>query len=182
MAVLRPSGRRMQRKEETMDVQLPVAGISTFMLSHIPEFLDRFGINFTIDGPQLEYFVYEKKSGLDISCSMTLGLEAPRGQIRVMTFYPGICMQQGARYLSSVCFFLVMHHFAAFHHLGSDGHILINTRQGIFDSFYARLKDFHFYIQRGGEEDRIDIASPFLPILTDTTMIVERPLVEKSAD
>jgi len=176
MAVLRPSGRSMPRKEETT-MEVPAAGISTFMLSHLPEFLDRFGINFTIDGPQLEYFVYEKKSGLDISCSMTLSLDAAAGQIRVMTFYPGICMQQGVRYLSSVCFFLVMHHFAAFHHLGSDRYILINTRRGIYDSFYARLQDYQFHILRGGEEDRIDIASPFLPILIDTSMVIERPLV-----
>ena len=165
-----------------MEVLLPAAGISTFMRSHIPEFLDRFGINYTIDGPQLEYFVYEKRSGLDISCSLTIGFDEATEEIKVMTFYPGICLQQGARYLSSVCFFLVMHHFAAFHHRESDGHILVNTRQGIYDTFYARLQDFQFHILREGEKDRIDIASPFLPILTDTSMIIERLLVEESVD
>jgi len=159
-----------------MEAQLPPARISTFMLSHIPEFLDRFGINFTIDGPQLEYFVYEKRTGQDISCSMTLSLDAADREITVMTFYPGICLQQGVRYLSSVCFFMIMQHFAAFHHLGSEAHILVNTRQGIYDTFYARLQDFHFQILRGGEKDRIDITSSFVPMFLDTSMISERPL------
>lgn len=164
-----------------MEVQPSAVVLSAFMLSHIPEFHHRFGINFTIDGPQLEYFVYEKRSGLDISCSLTVGFDEATGQIRVMTFYPGICMQQGVRYLSAVCFFLVMQHFAAFHRLGPGGSILVNTRQGIYDTFYARLQDFDFHIQGCSEEDRVDIVSRLLPLPVDISMIRERPLVEEAA-
>jgi len=144
--------------------------------------LERFGISFTIDGPQLEYFVYEKRTGLDISCSLTVSFDTVARQIRVMTFYPGICMQQGVRYLSAVCFFLVMHHFAAFHHLGSDCRILVNTRHGIYDAFYSRLQDFDFKVQGCCREGRIDIISPLLPLALDSSMILERPLVEESSD
>lgn len=164
-----------------MEVRSLPTEISSFMLLHIPEFSDRFGISYTIDGPQLEYFVYEKKTGLDISCSMTLSHDAKQKKIRVMTFYPGICLQQGCRYLSSVCFFLILHHFAAFNHLGSDNRILINTRKGIYDLFYSRLLDFDFQILQG-EEDRIDITSQFLPLLLDASMFDERPLAEDEAD
>ncbi len=159
-----------------MDVQLPTAGCSDFMVSHLPDFFDRFGINYTIDGPQLEYFVYEKENGLDISCSLTGFFDDEAGEIRMLTFYPGICLQLGCRYLSAVCFFLVMQHFANFHHIESECRIMFNTRQGIFDSFWALLLDFDFHIMVYSEVDRVDIQSPFLPLGMDTSMICERAL------
>jgi len=165
-----------------MDVQLPTTGCSAFMVSHLPEFFARFGINYTIDGPQLEYFVYEKKNGLDISCSLTVCRDETAGEIRMMTFYPAISLQQGCRFFSAVCFFMVMQHFANFHHIASGCQILINTRKGIFDAFYALLKDFDFHIVICGEEDRVDIQSRFLPLDMDTSMIGERPLADQGAD
>jgi len=154
--------------------QLPGAGISPFMVSHLPDFLDRFGISFSVDGPQLEYFVYEKKSGLDISCSLTFSLDAATGRITVMTFYPGICLLQGCRYLSAVCFFLILQHFARFHHITADCGILLKTRRGVFDAFYALLGDFDFHVLLGGEEDSVDIRGRFLPLAMDISMIDRR--------
>lgn len=165
-----------------MDVQPPTSRVSAFMVSHLPEFFDRFGICFTIDGSQLEYFVYEKKTGLDISCSLTASFDDAAGVIKIMTFYPGLCLQQDARYLSAVCFFMVMQHFANFHHLGPDCRILINTRKGIFGSFYEQLKDFDFHVLACGEEDRVDIQSRFLPLGMDTSVISERALAEENSD
>jgi hypothetical protein len=157
-----------------MDTQMPTAGCSAFMVSHLPDFFEHFGINYTIDGPQFEYFVYEKKNGLDISCSLTVNYDEAAGQINFMTFYPGISMQQGGRYLSAVCFFLVIQHFANFHHIGPDCRILLNTRQEVFNSFYALLQDFNFHVLVSGKEDRIDIESLFMPLAIDTSMISER--------
>jgi hypothetical protein len=165
-----------------MDVYLPPPGVSAFMVSHLPDFFDRFGISFTIDGPQFEYYVYEKKTGQDISCSLTVNLDEAAGQINVMTFYPGLCQQQTPRYLSAVCFFMVMHHFGNFHHMGSDCEILINTRKGVFNSFYSQLQDFDFHILKSGEEDRVDIQSCLLPLIMDTSMINQRPLLDEDGD
>ena len=95
-----------------------------------------------------------------------------------MNFYPGICLQQGVRFLSAVCFFLVMHHFANFHHIISDCRIVLNTRKGVFNTFYALLQDFDFAILAYGEKDRIDIQSRFLPVCIDTSMISERVLLD----
>lgn len=161
-----------------MKTQHPTKGCSAFMVSHLPEFFDRFGINYTIDGPQLEYFVYDIMNSLDISCSLTLNFDEAAGQINFMTFYPGIFQQKGCRYLSAVCFFLVIHHFANFQHIGPGCRILFNTRQGIFDAFYAHLKDFNFSVLAYGEEDRVDVQSLFMPLSIDTSMIKERALVE----
>ena len=44
-----------------MAAQLPTAGCSDFMVTHLPEFFHRFSINYTIEGPQLEYFVFDKE-------------------------------------------------------------------------------------------------------------------------
>lgn len=160
-----------------MNALQPLTGVSAFMVTHLPDFFDRFGISFTIDGPQLEYFVYEKKTGLDISCSLTFNFDETAGQINVMTFYPGLNLHPGTRYLSAVCFFMVMQHLANFHHIESACQIMLNTREGVFDTFYALLQDFDFHILIYGEEDRIDIESRFLSLAINTSMINERALV-----
>ena len=159
-----------------MDTQLPTTGCSEFMVSHLPDFFNRFGISYTIDGPQLEYFIYDKESGQDISCSLTGFFDHEAGEIRMMTFYPGICLQHDCHYLSAVCFFMVMQHFANFHHIKSDCLILFNTRQEVFDRFWALLQDFDFRIMAYGEENRIGIQSLFQPLGMDTSMINIRAL------
>ena len=103
-----------------MDMQLPATGCSDFMATHLPVYFERFGMHYTIDGPQLEYFVYKKENGEDISCSLTGYFDGQDGTINMMTFYPGICSQKDCHYLSAVCFFLIMQHFANFHHIESD--------------------------------------------------------------
>jgi len=162
-----------------MDTQQPLTGCSDFMASHLPEFFEHFGIDYTIDGPQSEYFVFNIKDHLDISCSLTLNFDEAAAQINFMTFYPGIFLQKGCRYLSAVCFFLVIHHFANFHHIGPGCRIFFNTRQGVFDTFYAHLNDFNFLILACGEEDRVDVQSLFIPLVIDTSMISERPLTDE---
>jgi len=163
-------------RRPVMDTKLPTKGCSAFMVSHLPEFFERFGINYTIDGPQLEYYIYETKNSLDISCSLTGYFDKAAGEIRMLTFYPGICLQHRCRYLSAVCFYLVMQHFANFHHIESDCWILLNTRKGVFDKFYSMLQDFNFHIISCTEEDRVDIQSRFLPLGMDTSMISQRAL------
>ncbi len=165
-----------------MEVQLPPAAVSPFMVSHLPDFFDRFGINFTIDGPQFEYYVYEKKTGRDISCSLTVNFGKAKGQINIMTFYPGLCQQETPRYLSAVCFFMVIQHYANFHHMGSDCQILINTRKEVFDAFYAQLQDFDFHILKNGDEGRVDIQSHLVPLVMDTSMIGQRALVNEDGE
>ena len=162
-----------------MDALLPISPVSAFMSSHLPDFFDHFGINFSIDGPQLEYFVYQKKTGLDISCSLTVCFDAVEGQIVVMSFYPGLDRHSGTRYLSAVCFFMVMQHFAFFRKTGVDCRICLKTHQPIFDRFYATLKDFNFQVLLHGKDDLISIGSQFMPLNIDTSMFIERALLDE---
>ncbi|MDF1577174.1 MAG: hypothetical protein RQ753_00015 [Desulfurivibrionaceae bacterium] len=150
--------------------------ISPFMTSHLADFFDHFGISFSIDGPQLEYFVFKKETGADISCSLTIALNDPADRIEVMTFYPGLNLHPHTRYLSAVCFFMVMQHFAGFHHLETGCRIHLNTCRDIFDSFYGLLDDFDFKIIPGEADNLIDIESCFLPLDIDTTMFNRRAL------
>ena len=157
----------------------PPAGISPFMISHLPDFFARYGLSYTIDGPQLEYFVYDKKSGLDISCSLTFDFNAPLAVIKVMTFYPNISPCVDSRFLSAVCFFMVMQHLAGFYHIDGDCRILLRTRRDVFDTFYALLKDFNFRDLLCDEEDLICIGSRFHALSIDTSMIDQRALIEE---
>jgi len=148
------------------------------MTSHLPDFLSHYGLCFSIDETQLEYFIYQKKTELDISCSLTVNFKNMEGQIEVMTFYPGLCRHPGTRYLSAVCFFMVMQHCAHFHNIERDCLIHLNTRKAVFDCFYASLKDFNFRILSYGEEDQVDIESQFVPLPVDTSMVIERVILK----
>ncbi|WP_300673658.1 hypothetical protein [Desulfoluna sp.] len=161
-----------------MNAFLPHPEVSTFMTSHLPDLFERYGMNFCIDGPQLEYFVYQKKTGLDISCSLTVNLDDDAGKINVMTFYPGLSLLPGSRYLSAVCFFIVMQHFANFHQIKRVCRICLHSKKAIFDSFYALLQDFNFHLQKSGEKDRVDVESFFRSSNIDTSMVIERALVD----
>ncbi|MFH1156704.1 MAG: hypothetical protein V1793_23115 [Pseudomonadota bacterium] len=162
-----------------MDASQSDSRVSDFMTSHIPDFLGHFGIDFCIDGPQLEYYVYRKKNRADISCSLTFNYDGRADQINVMTFYPGLDQHPGTHYFSAVCFYMVVQHFVNFHNTGPGTRICLNTRKGIFDSFYASLKDFDFHILLFKEEDRVDIESRCLSMDIDTSMVLERALVDK---
>ncbi len=151
--------------------------VSAFITSHLPDLLAEYGINFCIDGPQLEYFVYHKITGLDISCSLTVNFDDVTSKINVMTFYPGLFLHPGTRYLSAVCFFMIMQHFANFHEIKRVCRICLKTEKAVFDSFYASLKDFDFHFQLSGEESRVDLESFFLSINIDTSMVIERALL-----
>jgi hypothetical protein len=152
------------------------------MSSHFTDFFNNFGISFSIDGPQLEYFVFMKETGIDISCSLTLGFDDPPGGIDVMTFYPGLNLHPNTRYLSAVCFFMVMQHFANFHHIGVNCRIHLNTCRDVFDSFYSLLGDFDFHVMLGGAAgNMINIESQFLPLNIDTSMFDLRALPDDYA-
>ncbi len=153
------------------------ARISAFIDSHLSDFLDHFGIGFCVDGPQVEYFVYQKVSGKDISCSLTVNLDRDAEKINVMTFYPGLCLHPRTRYFSAVCFFMVLNHFANFHHIKCGCRILLKTRKDVFDDFYSLLKDFDFHVSLIGKDALLEIESCFLPLGIDTSMIIERSLV-----
>ena len=162
-----------------MATQQPSPQVSAFMTTNLPVFFDLYGVSFCVDGPQLEYFVFEKKYGVDISCSLTLSFDPFGSQIKVMTFYPGIYLHPGSRYLSAVCFFLVLQHFANFHHVAAKAcRICLHTKQPVFDNFYALLKDFDFHVLLHGEDGYVDIESSFLALGIDTSMILERALVD----
>jgi len=154
--------------------------VSAFMASHLPDFFKDYGLSFCIDGPQLEYFVYNKKTGSDISCSLTVNFDDDADKINVMTFCPGLFLHSGTRYFSAVCFFMVMQHFANFNKIQHACRICLNTKKAVFDSFYASLKDFDFHLEFLGDKgnDRVDLESCFLSLNMDTSMVVERALVD----
>ncbi|AGF79396.1 hypothetical protein UWK_02865 [Desulfocapsa sulfexigens DSM 10523] len=160
-----------------MDTPSPPGIFSTFITSHLPQFLDHFGINYCIDGPQIEYFVFQKITGADISCSVTINLDETAGQINVMTFYPGLLLHPKTRYFSAVCFFMILNHFANFHHIVNGCRISLNTRPEVFEHFYSLLKDFDFHVLLIGKGGQIAIESCFFPLGVDTSMLIERAIV-----
>jgi hypothetical protein len=148
---------------------------SLFIQKNTPPFLDRFGIFFTIDGPQIGYCISELKSKKDISCSIEISMDREKKRIDVLMFYPGLSQLPDTHYFSAVCFFLVIHHFTLYFHLTSEYSIFLRTKPNIYNSFYAHFIDFKFSINHNGKDLLGDASCRFHPMDVDVSMITERP-------
>jgi len=144
---------------------------SPFIILHLPDFLDKFGITYSNNSTQLEYYIYSKKTGLNISCSLTLSYDEALGQINIETFYPRLHVYPETRFFSAVCFYLIIQHFANFHQIKYDCCISLNTNKIIFKTFYRLLKDFDFSIKYSGRDGHVNIVSHFSTSKIDTSVI-----------
>ncbi len=147
---------------------------SRFIQKHIPAFLERFDIDFTIDGHQIQYFVNETETKKEISCSIEVSLDKKNKRIDMLMFYPGLDRLSGTRYFSSTCFFLVMHHFMQHFHLKNDYSIFLRSELDTFDRFYAQFLDFDFLVYGMDKDHLVNASCRFQPMDVDVSMIIER--------
>ena len=147
---------------------------SEFIRKTIPLLLDRYNITYLAEGDCIEYFLTDKKTNAEISQNLLISLNRFARQIEVIRFYPELNKQPAAKYLSAVCFYLLIHHFAR--HLGiSNTHkIFVRTRPEIFTGFYKSLLDFNFH-PKFQIANTIDLISDFTETDVDTSTISENP-------
>ncbi len=118
----------------------------SFMEIQIPAFFQRFSLSYAKDGACIEYFLYSKEKKYEISTALIVSHDVYAKAINVSKFYPEIYRESLPRYMSAVCFFMMMHHAAAMFDIHCDCNICLETRCQVFESFYQRLKDFDFVI------------------------------------
>lgn len=141
------------------------------MTTHVPPFLDRFGLTFFREDSCIEYFLTEIGSMTLISYSLVLSYSRTANRLHVSRFHPELFLQPASRYMSAVCFYLMIHHCAAEYNLDDASCISLETRPDIHARFYRRLKDFNFHIDKKGLGDVVELVSEFRLLPVDTTMI-----------
>lgn len=139
----------------------------------LPLLLERYSLSCMADGDCMGYWLTDKTRGVEISQNLMLSRNRFARRIEIIRFYPELYKQPDTKYFSAACFYLLVHHFAGFHRIGSDYKVFVRTRPEIFARFYKSLGDFHFRPQ-SQIANTIDILAGFRPASADTSMVVEK--------
>lgn len=154
-----------------MAVARTACPVSEFMRTHIPLFFDRFSLSFYREGPCIEYFVSDLLTSETISSALILSFDRRHHDLHVSRFYPEIYLLPNAKYLSAVCFYLLVQHCASVFALDEQYHISLETVQRINDGFYRKLGDFNFVVCKHAVSDVVELVSEIMVTATDTSMI-----------
>ena len=153
---------------------------SPFMESQIPLFLNRFSLSYFKDARCIEYFLYSNEKTDEISKELIVSHDIFSNEINVSKFYPEIYKETLPRYMSATCFFLMMHHAASLFDIHCDCSICLETRSAVFESFYKRLKDFDFIIQRQHVCDNCHVQGCYHDFPVEIGMIKEMSVTQRT--
>ncbi|SLM29431.1 conserved hypothetical protein [Desulfamplus magnetovallimortis] len=153
--------------------------IISFMELHAPAFFRRFSLSYFMDGSCIEYFLYSQEKKVEISKELILSHDNFSHALNVSKFYPEIFREPLSKYMSAICFSLMIHHAAGIWGLKSDTFISLETRSNVFETFYSRLLDFDFTIKYRRQSDNYSLRGIYhLPsIKIDTSMITPVAIV-----
>lgn len=79
------------------------------------------------------------------------------------------------RYLSAACFYMIIHHAAGLFLLPDLCHVNLETDQGIYKKFYARLNEFDFKICYTRPAERVYVRGKYKQLPFPTNMIFQAP-------
>jgi hypothetical protein len=155
---------------QTLDAQK-----NNFLLTHIPELLERFSLSYeACDDTCMSYFLYSKESSTTISRNLIVSHAVFSKSLYVSKFYPEIYKKFNCRYLSAACFYLIAHHAIQTFHLQDNCCVNLETEDTVYDSFYSRLNDFDFKIQYHRPANRSYVRGRYHQIPLATDMITVR--------
>ncbi len=155
-----------------MMAQVPDAHDNRFLLTHIPELLERFSLSYeSTDATCLGYFLYSKESSTTISRDLIVSHAVFSKSLYVSKFYPEIYRELNCRYLSAACFYLIAHHAIQTFHLADNCWVNLEAEETVYESFYSRLNDFDFKIQYHRPANRSHVRGRYHQIPLNTEMI-----------
>lgn len=141
------------------------------MLANLPLFLQRFSLSYYKEDCCIEYFVKQHSSSETISSSLVFSFNPARRDLHVSKFYPELYLQSNSKYMSAVCFYLLIHHCAATFSADDACTISLETVPVISDGFYSKLKDFNFHVIKSGPGNVVGLASDISRSPVNTSMI-----------
>lgn len=158
-----------------MRPQVPDVKKNDFLLTHIPELLERFSLSYeACDDTCMGYFLYSKEHLTTISRNLIVSHSVFSKSLYVSKFYPEIYRELNCRYLSAACFYLIAHHAIQRFHLADNCWVNLETEDTVYESFYSRLSDFDFKIQYHRPANRSYLRGRYHQIALDTEMITAR--------
>ena len=146
---------------------------SAFMLTNVALLLQRFALSYFKEGLCIEYFIHNRFSSETISHSLVFSFNPQAKDLHVSRFYPELYLQSNPKYLSAACFYLLVHHFANAYSLDNACHISLETVPTVSDTFYKKLKDFNFRVNKLDLGNVVALVSDMIRIPVDTHMIEE---------
>ena len=151
---------------------------SRFLIMNIPLFFRRFDLSYFKEGACVEYFINRHLSEETISSSLIFSYNRMAKDLHVSRFYPELYLQSESKYLSAVCFYLLIQHCAASYALDDACHISLETVPNVSESFYKKLRDFDFHVDKSGLGNVVELVSDINPLPVDTSMIREHVFQE----
>ena len=143
----------------------------SFMDTQIISFFKRFSLSCTGKGPCMEYFLYSREKKQKISTALVLSYDADSKSLNVLKFHPEIYRESIPKYMSAACFFLMIHHAASVFKIPDNSFIFLETGRLIFDTFFSRLKEFHFIMAPVQHPDSCSIRGIYQDFFVETSMI-----------
>ncbi len=137
-----------------------------FLSTWIPLLEERFELSYFQDASCIEYFLDSRGAHEPVSQNLILSHDVRTHGIYVSKFYPELYRQVSSKYLSAVCFYLMVYHAVHLFHLKDECRVWLETDQEVFDRFYAKLREFDFHVCRHRVGERVCVAGVFhdLPI------------------
>jgi hypothetical protein len=141
------------------------------MLKNIPLFFERFCLSYYRESLCIEYFISNLFSSEAISSALIISYNPQKKDLHVSRFYPELYLLPGTKYLSAVCFYLLVQHCAAVFALDKKCYISLETVQNVSNGFYRKLGDFNFIVSKHGIGNVVELISGINITAVDTSMI-----------
>lgn len=154
-----------------MNTSITARPESNFMLKNIPLFFERFSLTYFKEESCIEYFINRRHSCEIISSALILSYNSQKKDLHVSRFYPELYVLSNSKYLSAVCFYLLIHHCAAVFTLDNTCCISLETVTKVSDSFYKKLGDFNFIVSKHCLGNVVELVSGIISSSVDTSMI-----------
>ena len=144
---------------------------SAFMTRNIPLFFERFCLSYYREASCIEYFISNLFTSETISSALIISYDAQNKDLHVSRFYPEIYLLPNSKYLSAACFYLLIQHCAVVFALDDKCHISLETVPEVSDSFYRRLNDFSFIVNKNSIGNVVELDSGITITTVNTSMI-----------
>jgi hypothetical protein len=145
--------------------------VSKFMLDYIPSFWDRFRLSYYREGSCIEYYISDLHSSETISSALILSFSRQKKDLHISRFYPELYLLPNSKYLSAVCFYLIVQHCSFIFPMDEKCHISLETVKAIWDNFYRKLADFNFVVSKNTISNAVELISDMIATAVDTSMI-----------
>lgn len=144
---------------------------SDFMLTNVPLFLQRFSLSYVKEDSCIEYFLKDIASSEIISTSLVFSCNPLTRDLHVSKFYPDLNLEPDSRYMSAVCFYLLIHHCADSYSVDESCRIILETVPDVSENFYGKLRDFDFHVRKAGLGNVVELVSSIVRLPVNTAMI-----------